>query len=127
MHELSLMQSIFEIVEDGLKKHELVYVNQIKLKVGELAAVQKEAMQFAFSVLQMGTVLEGARLEIEYVPAEAYCAKCEHRYRMIKYRVICPLCGNVGQIVSGKELYVESLEVNDGERDQTCTKCTQSK
>ncbi|AZR72944.1 hydrogenase maturation nickel metallochaperone HypA [Anoxybacter fermentans] len=123
MHELSLMQSIFEIVEAEMKAHGLAHIDLVKIKVGELTAVEGASMQFAFEVLKKGTGLENARLEIEYVPGVAYCAKCDLRYLMEGYRIICPQCGRGGRIIAGKELYVDSLGVDDGEENKNCQKC----
>lgn len=117
MHELSLMQSIFEIVTGELKSHGLERADLIRVKVGELTQIEEASMQFAFNVLKEGTGLEQARLELIYIPGEAYCSQCDLRYLMQGYKVLCPECGGGGQIVAGKELYVDSLEVVDGEGD----------
>ena len=116
MHELSMMQSVFEIVRDEMEKHGLERIDLIKLKVGELTHIEESSMQFAFGVLKEDTPLVDAQLELEYVPAEAYCRECDLRYPMERYRVICPECGTGGEIVAGKELYVDSLEVENDER-----------
>lgn len=114
MHELSLMQSIIEIVLDELKAHGRPQVEVVRVKVGELAGVEEMSMQFAFEVLkEEEEVLKDARLELIYVPGEAYCAKCDLRYPVKRYRVLCPQCGGGGRIVAGKELFVDSLEVED--------------
>ena len=117
MHELSLMQSIFEIVENEMKNHGLEKIDVVRVKVGHLVGVEESSFRFAFDVLKEDTGLEGAQLDIIYVPGEAYCSKCDLRYPIKRYRVVCPECGEGGQIVAGKELYVDSLEVDDDERD----------
>lgn len=117
MHELSLMQSIFEIVKSAMDEHELDRVNLVRIKVGELTAVEESSMQFAFDVLKQDTGLKNARMEMIYVPGEAYCPTCDLRYPMQGYRVTCPTCGKGGRIVAGKELFVDSLEVDDNEGD----------
>ncbi len=113
------MQSIFEIAEGELVKSKVSHgdVSLVRIKVGELTAVEEASMQFAFEVLKEGTGLENAKLELIYVPGEACCSKCDLQYSVEKYRVICPECGESGRIVAGKELYVDSLEVDDCERD----------
>lgn len=117
MHELSLMQSIFEIVEQEMESHDVDHVDRVKLRVGELAAVEESSIRFAFDVLKENTRLQHASLEIVYEPGEAYCSHCDLRYPVPKYRVVCPQCGSGGRIVAGKELYVDSLEVDESERD----------
>lgn len=117
MHELSLIQSILEIVEREIEAHGVKRVERIRLKVGEMMGVEETSMQMAFEVLAEDTPMAGAALELDYIPAEAYCARCDHRYPAKRYRVTCPQCGGGGQIVSGKELFVDSLEVDDGEGD----------
>lgn len=117
MHELSLMQSIIQIVTGELKDQGFERVEVIRLKVGELAQIEESSMQFAFDVLKEGTKLEQAKLELLYIPGEAYCSQCNFRYQMQGYRVTCPECGGGGQIVAGKELFVDSMEVVDDEGD----------
>lgn len=117
MHELSLMQSIFEIVENEMKKYNLPRIDLIKIKVGELVGIEESSFRFAFDVMKEDTGLAKAEMELIYVPGEAYCSQCDLRYPVRRYRVVCPECGSGGQIVAGKELFVESLEVDDDERD----------
>lgn len=117
MHELSLMQSIIEIVEREMEVHEVKRVERIRLKVGEMMGVEETSMQLAFEVLAEDTLMAGATLELVYIPGEAYCSHCDYRYPVKRYRVTCPQCGGGGQIIAGKELYVDSLEVEDSEGD----------
>lgn len=117
MHELSLMQSIIEIVEREIETHGITRVERITVKVGEMMGVEETSMQLAFEVLAEDTPMAGATLELVYIPGEAYCARCDYRYPVKRYRITCPQCGGGGQIIAGKELYVDSLEVDDSEGD----------
>jgi len=58
------------------------------------------------------SVCEGARLELEVVPAVLRCAACTHEWELEEPPFWCPECagGNVAT-VRGEELEVESIEL----------------
>ena len=65
MHELSIAESLLEIIVDESKKHGLERVNKIKLQIGEFAAVVPESLTFCFEMVSRDTVASGALIEIE--------------------------------------------------------------
>jgi len=58
--------------------------------------------------------LEGYNLEIvERVPLVGRCAACGKEQHVERYSFLCPSCRNGAlEIISGRELKVESLEVD---------------
>lgn len=88
----------------------------ITVKVGHLRQVVPSALAFSFELLAEGTVAEGARLELESVPAEGVCRECGARSRLESFPLLCGRCGSVSlEIVAGEELLVESLDLEDPE------------
>jgi hydrogenase nickel incorporation protein HypA/HybF len=65
MHELSIALSIIELAEEEAQRHGDVRVNAVHLKLGRLAGVAKEALEFSYGLACEGTALAGSRLEIE--------------------------------------------------------------
>ena len=61
MHELSIAQSIVEMVCERAGE---ARVHRLTLVIGKLSAVMPDALRFCFDVCAEGTVLEGAALEI---------------------------------------------------------------
>ena len=59
---------------------------------------------------------EGARLEIEVVPAVLRCAACAHEWEIDQPPFRCPACGGGDvEAMRGEELEVESIEVEEEE------------
>jgi hydrogenase nickel incorporation protein HypA/HybF len=66
---------------------------------------------FSFNVCTEGTLSEGAVLEIEEVAATGKCAGCDAEFPLGECQFVCPSCNSPDiSIVSGEELFIESLE-----------------
>jgi len=111
MHELSLAQSIIEIVIDELPKHGLTKVNAITLKLGEMTQLFPDSLLFGFECLSQGTSLEGAQLVIDRVPPKGRCMRCGQEFLIRNWECRCPGCGDTEIVtVSGKELEIVELD-----------------
>ena len=64
MHELSLAESILDILRDGARTHGYHRVKTVWLEIGQLACVEQESLRFGFDVVTRGSIAEQARLEI---------------------------------------------------------------
>jgi len=114
MHELSIVESILEVAEEKAREVNSASIRVIKLRLGEFTAIAREALEFAFEVAQQGTLAEHARLEIEVVPMVLHCVVCDVGPQPTKpVSFICPQCGFPLKIVSGKELQIEFIEIEE--------------
>jgi hydrogenase nickel incorporation protein HypA/HybF len=112
MHEMSLMESVLEIVEDEARRAGAARVKIVKLVIGELSHVEPEAMAFCFEAVTAGTKADGARLEIERTPGRGWCVDCAEEVRLSERFGACPKCGgHKVQMTGGDELRVAELEV----------------
>jgi hydrogenase nickel incorporation protein HypA/HybF len=113
VHELSLAQDILEIAEAEARRHHASSVTLIKLLLGDFAGVVRDALEFSFEVARAGTMAESASLEIERVPIETRCPGCAWVARppVNDLSLRCPRCGLPLEIVSGRELRVEYVEI----------------
>jgi len=112
MHELSLTKSVLELVENAARSDGFHRVRKIVLEIGELAAVDSEAMRFCFDAVMSGTIADGAVLEIAETPGSGWCAACDAIVPMCDAFAACPRCGGFGvQLRSGRELRLTALEV----------------
>lgn len=112
MHELAITENLFEIIFEQIKKHQVKKILKVKVKVGELTAVIPDCLQFCFDTLKEGTILKEASLDIEMVPLKAKCKKCKKDFPVKEFHFICPFCkGKEIEIISGRELFIENLEV----------------
>ena len=111
MHELAIADAVVRIAcaHAGERR-----VTKVELKVGRLKQVVPDSLEFAFGLVTEGTVLEGAELEIEDVPARVRCRDCGAEGEVDGFPFGCSSCGSsLVDVVAGEELQVESLELED--------------
>jgi hydrogenase nickel incorporation protein HypA/HybF len=110
---MALMAGVFDIIAKYTVGLDAKKVTKVCLKVGELTNAVPDALQAAFSVYAQGTNVEGATLEIEEIPLICCCQDCDWQGKIEKYFFICPKCTSGSlEVVSGRELRVDSLEVD---------------
>lgn len=111
MHEMSIAQSLLEMVSEESRHHGLDQVKVIKIQVGVLAAVVAEALEFCFQIVSRETIASGATLDIETVPAVARCPRCKIFFEVEDQIFLCPECDEpTMDLVSGRELTLLSIE-----------------
>jgi hydrogenase nickel incorporation protein HypA/HybF len=116
MHELSVAQSIVDIVLQHLPKEDHVAVKSVGLRLGEMAGIVPDSLEFCFSAITQGTPLEGATLAIEHVPLRAHCNDCGVDGNIEPTLFACPTCGGRSLVIlSGREMQVKDIEVEEGE------------
>lgn len=118
MHEMSLVQSIMNIVEEERARHNLGPVVRVTLMNGRLAGAVTDALTFAWEALRLGTELEGCELKVVEVPLKVVCGRCKKEFLPEDTLYMpCPHCGlEFGhEVVEGKELYVANIEADDPE------------
>lgn len=109
MHEMSITQSVIELCEGHAAGRR---VTTVVLKIGALSGVVPEAVEFCFEACSKGTLVEGARLQIELVPGVGRCHVCNRETPVESLFDSCPDCGGFGlEVVSGQELMVKELEI----------------
>lgn len=113
MHEMSLTESLIELIEGERARSGFARVRAVRLAIGALGHVEQEAMRFCFDAAARGTVVEGARLDIVSVPGEAWCLDCAKTVRLASRADPCPECGRYAlQVTGGDDLRLEELEVD---------------
>jgi hydrogenase nickel incorporation protein HypA/HybF len=113
MHELSVTQSILEIV----LKHagDAERVTDIHLVIGQLSSFIDDSIQFFWDNISKDTVASGAKLNFRRIPAKIVCQDCWQK-NILSKNFTCPDCGsNEIKIVSGDEFYIESIEIDEKE------------
>ncbi|MFC1907783.1 hydrogenase maturation nickel metallochaperone HypA [Chloroflexota bacterium] len=112
MHELAITQSMFDLVLEQAEKAKAKKVEKINLVIGEMTGVIDECIQFYFNFLSQDTIAEGATLGFTMVSTRARCQGCDKLFELKEFDWTCPYCqGNNLEIIAGKELFVESIEV----------------
>lgn len=113
MHELSLAHSIVDVAADAAERMQAVKVYAVNLRVGRMSGVEPGALLFSYDVAAAGSLLEGSRLVIIDVPLVVWCSHCLTEVTLAEVNHFqCPACGTAaGEIRQGRELEVESLEI----------------
>ena len=112
MHEMSLMASMLEIIEEQARLDGFLKVTRVILEVGRLAGVEPQSMRFAFDVGTHGSCAEGAELVLEETEGRGRCPACGAEAVLQAFYDPCPACAAVPmQILAGRELRVVSLDV----------------
>jgi hydrogenase nickel incorporation protein HypA/HybF len=113
MHEQSIVESILSLALENAEKAQAKRVLKIYLVVGELSGVVDEAVEFYFNFLSRDTIAAQANLSFRHVPMQLRCRNCNTIFTPEKLDLHCPKCKEQQvEIVSGRELYIESLEVD---------------
>lgn len=112
MHEMSLAESIVQIVEDTARQHGGTRVASVRLEIGQLAGVELEALRFCFEAASRGSVADGAALTIDQPAGRAWCMPCGDSVTVGSVADPCPACGSHQlQVTGGTELRVRDIEM----------------
>jgi hydrogenase nickel incorporation protein HypA/HybF len=117
MHELSIVESVVDAVTETAAKYPGATVKSVKLRVGVLAAVVKESLEFCWELATVGTALAGAALVVNTVPIVVHCAACGRDSEVEGVQSLrCPNCGELAaDLRQGRELEIESIEIEEPE------------
>jgi len=108
------MRNLLATVEQAAEKNNVKRINRVVISVGKLANVLPDALSFAFEAMTQDGIMQGAELDIKTMPAMARCIDCGSEYQADGFPIICPVCKSNGfRIISGEEIYVESIEYED--------------
>jgi hydrogenase nickel incorporation protein HypA/HybF len=117
MHELSIVASIVESVTESLAAYPGARVVEVRLKVGALASVVEDSLQFCFGIATEGTPLEGSRLVVNTLPVTIHCEACGADGELESLQSFrCPHCGEPATDVrQGRELEIDAIEIEEAE------------
>ena len=111
MHEMALCESLVAIIGSEAAAGGFHRVHSVRLEVGLLAGVERDALQFGFQVVTRGTVAEGALLQILPAVAQAHCLSCGWRQTLSRPIGLCPSCDGPLSVTGGRELRIKEMEV----------------
>ncbi|THK33636.1 hydrogenase maturation nickel metallochaperone HypA [Ensifer sp. MPMI2T] len=112
MHEMSLMESVIDIVCETARQHGATRVRSVRLEVGVLSHANPDALLFCYEAVRHGTIAQAATLQINRVPGEGWCLDCAKSVALAKRFGACPDCGRRRvQMMAGDELKIRDMEV----------------
>ena len=111
MHELSVTQNLLAVVLEHAEKASARRVTAVNLRIGALAGIVEESLQFCFELLSKDTLAAGARLVSQSVPLRLRCRACGVEFEPGEGEWLCACGAAGGEIVAGREFTIESIEV----------------
>ena len=112
MHELSIVASLFEVLEERAYEHRPCKITAVKVRVGRLSGVVPELLQSAFEVYKKGSLADAASLTIEVVPFEFRCRSCGGKSFRDEPPYICSACNSADvELLGGMDITLEKIEV----------------
>lgn len=112
MHELSVTQSLLNLVLEEAGLRNVSKITKVNLVIGELTGLEDESIRFYFDVLSENTIAHGAKLNFTKIKAQFRCRECGNIFERGNFTFNCPVCGAKGILVEkGKEFYIDSIEV----------------
>ena len=114
MHEASLAGGVLRLVEQAAAREPFRRLIALRIVAGQLSGVDVSALRFALEAIAPGTLLEGARIDIDQTPGKAWCLPCGSVVALPERGMACPLCGGYQlQPTDGTKLRVVDLQVSD--------------
>jgi len=112
MHEVSLAGGILSVLEQTRERDPFERVIHLRLQAGALCGVEIPALRFALESIAPGTCLAEAVIDIEELPASAWCLPCGQSVPIFSRLDSCPQCGSHQlQATGGTELRVMEMRV----------------
>lgn len=112
MHELSVTESIIDIVTRHAQQANAKQVTDVYLVIGKLSSIIDDSVQFYWDIVSQDTFCAGARLHFERIPARLLCLDCSTTYTLDDGLSPCPQCQSARvKIISGEEFRVDSIEI----------------
>jgi hydrogenase nickel incorporation protein HypA/HybF len=112
MHELSIISSLFEIMEEKAQEQNAHKILMAKLQVGRLSGVVPDLLITAFDIYKQDTLAAEAVLEIVEVPFKVQCQACKTEMIKEDFIVVCDQCGSTDiKTLQGTELFLLKMDV----------------
>ena len=106
------MQNVFDIAFARLPPASDVRIVRLRLRVGVLAGVVAEALEFAFEAMKVDTPAAQAELIVERIPALLVCRDCRQPFEPDGFPAPCPNCASwATEIRQGQELELVNVEM----------------
>lgn len=112
MHELTLCESILDILEDERRQRGFVGLARLTIEIGRFGCVDPDALVFALETTTRGSWMAGARFEIVRTPGRLHCLDCEADIEVVETFEVCPSCAGTRLLRSGgDEMRLREMEV----------------
>lgn len=117
MHELGIVFHIIRSVEEVARANNVRHVNAVTLELGEVSGVLEDYLQDCWNwAAAKSEILQGARLQVEVIPAKTLCEDCGIVYPTVAHGRTCPGCGSGHtHLLQGNETMIRDITVPEEE------------
>jgi hydrogenase nickel incorporation protein HypA/HybF len=116
VHELGIAQSVIDAVQTEAARHPGAKPSKVAVRIGELSAIDPDALRFSFEALIRESELEGMVLEIQVCPRRHRCDDCGAEFDVKDFDFRCSQCASTrNECISGEELELAYLELEEHE------------
>ncbi len=107
------MSGVADTVVESARQAGAERVISVHLRIGDMAEVMDEALQFAWEVLRDEDPLtKDAELEVDYVHPRSLCVSCGNEFEHDRFHLRCPACGSAEtMLLSGRELDIVGIDI----------------
>lgn len=114
MHEVTAFKNLVTTALEHMRAAGASQVTSVSLVLGASGHFDGDAARQQFAMVTKGTPLEGATLDIRWLPATFQCIDCQQRfeYNEAAEQIPCPHCGGTALEVEHQHIcYVDAIEV----------------
>lgn len=110
MHEYSIVQSLFDRIDEQVEAHGAAAVTRLRLKIGAMSGVEVELLRSAYDLFRQGTICENAEMDVVFVEAVWGCHRCKEPIPA-GGALRCARCGQPARLLEGDEIILDQLEL----------------
>ena len=105
---------IYGEIKAANRNHPDSGLKTIGLRIGALAGILPDSLEFCFEAITKDTDLDGCSLAIDHLPVTAECTDCHRSFEVERFFFTCPAGGSGKvKVTQGYELEIAYLEVDD--------------
>lgn len=107
MHEMSIAESIIQIVLEQAKEKN---VKEVHLKVSILEQIVPDSLNFYYDIIKEEYKnLKNSKLLMEFSSLIGKCIECETVYTIDNLFFLCNKCNKGLKIIEGEETYIDKI------------------
>ncbi|ERI91737.1 putative hydrogenase nickel insertion protein HypA [Clostridiales bacterium oral taxon 876 str. F0540] len=110
MHEIGVMIEVVKVVENFAKDNGVSKIEKLVLQIGELSSMVPRYIEACYPAAVDGTMLQDTKLEIEVMPGNGICKRCNKVFNIIENSSKCPHCkSEKWELLSGREFTIKEI------------------